>query len=250
MSIALVFMCTDIPNEKWLERIEALDSYQYTKIVVTDLEENTIPLELKQKFSTIQFYQVSRKEVLKAGYWDFVFADRKNKKNVAKDFICTWDKALYLHVRESWKFKYIWFIEYDVMVPKRDTISYIDWMYPEADLLCSSHISYEQEPRFPWWSHSLVDKPWFHSMVCACRVSKTLLEKIHEFVQNYKKLFYLEIMFNTLAHQNNLKITNPPQMKNIVFSRKYNDVDVSPYELVHPMKDFEQQERIWKMYLD
>jgi hypothetical protein len=248
MSIALIFMCTDIPNEKWLERIIALDAYQYTKIVVTDLEEQPIPSELVQKFSAIQFFQIPREEVLKAGYWDFAFADRKNLKNVAKLHICTWDKALYLHKKLQWKFSYLWFIEYDVMVPKRDTLSFLDYIFPQGDLLSASHISYEQDPRYPWWQHALVSPPLYHSMVSACRVSSKLLDLVHDFVQDYRKLFYLEIMFNTLAHQANLRIITPMQMKKIVFSKEYKDTDVNPYELVHPVKDFSQQERIWNIY--
>lgn len=250
MNIGLVFMCTDVPNEKWLERINALDSYQYTKLVVTDLEDTPLSEELMRKFSSIQFYQVKREEVLQEGYWDFVFADRKNKMNVAKQHICTWDKALYLHQKHKWNFNYVWFFEYDVMIPKRDTISFLDYTFPDADLLCSTHISYENDPRFPWWSQTMVPKPWFHSMVCACRVSSKLLRLVHEFAKTNQKLFYLEIMLNTLAAHANLKIVNPVQMKNVVFMKRFQDTEVNAYELIHPVKDFQQQERIWKRFED
>lgn len=245
---ALVFLCTAVPNERWLERIvQMVDPFGYDKIVVTDLEAEMLPPSLDRFKPHIRFKQTHKVYVAAGGYWDLGFADRHNLKMMATANPCAWEKALFFHFHENWseKYKHVWIIEDDVMIPRKDTISFLDWKYPHADLLCANHISDSEDPRWVWWPHCMAPRPWYHSMVCAVRLSSALADLVHVFAQRHRKLFYSEMIFNILAHQNGLKIQTPSEMKKIVFRNTWKDEDVGDYELVHPMKNFEQQERIW-----
>jgi len=250
--IGLVFLCTAIPDKKWLDRISAIDSDGYEKHVVTDLESEKLPEKLINKYPNIQFHQIHRVYVTVAGYWDGAFADRNNLKFMAERNPCAWEKTLFLHKRWNWSemYEHVWFIEYDVMVPSTTTLSNIDKMYPTADLLCASHIPQSQDPYWPWWSHSMYAKPTplFHSMQSVFRGSTKLLNQIHSFAQANRKLFHLEIMLNTVAYHNQLSIETPVQLKKIVYRHDWTDTDVQKDELVHPIKDMEQQERIWNRF--
>lgn len=247
--IGLVFLCTAIPDEKWLDRISAIDSDGYEKHVVTDLESEKLPETITNTYPNIQFHQIHRVYVTVAGYWDGAFADRNNLKFMAERNPCAWEKTLFLHKRWNWSelYDHVWFIEYDVMVPCKTTLSNIDKMYPTADLLCASDIPRSKDPYWPWWSHSMYADS-FHSMQSVFRGSTKLLNIIHAFAQDNRKLFHLEIMLNTIAHQHQLSIQTPKQLQKIVYRHDWTDADVQKDELVHPIKDMEQQQRIWNFF--
>ena len=248
--IGLVFLCV-IPNENWLDRISALDSDGYEKHVVLDMEDEPLSKQLINKYPNITFHQIHRVFITAAGYWDLVFADRNNMKYMAQRNPCAWEKAMFLHLRYDWAsvYDHVWFIEDDVMIPTRTTISNIDKESNNEDLLCAKHVSFQQDPSWCWWSHVIVPQPWYHSMVCAVRCSKELMKALHQVAFTKRKLFFLEAIFNTLAHQNNLRVKTPHQMQKIVFRHDWTDKDVGKDELVHPIKDMAQQTRIWNSFL-
>jgi hypothetical protein len=245
--IGLVFLCTSVPHIPWLDRILALDADGYEKHVVTDLESEPLPQDMLDKYSSIKFHQVHRVFVTAAGYWDYVFPDRNNLKFMSERNPCVWEKALFLHRRWDWgsAYSHVWFIEYDVMFGSPKTISNIDKAHPTADLLSASDIPRTSDPHWPWWGHAMLPEPLFHSMTCAFRGSANLLHAVHAFAQAHRKLFQLEMILNSLCHQHNLVVETPPQMSKIVYRHDWTDADVGADDLVHPIKDWDQQERIW-----
>ena len=52
-------------------------------------------------------------------------------------------------------------------------------------------------------------------MVCSCRISNCLFNKIKEYAINNNSLFYIEIMINTIANKFNLKILCPIELSTI-----------------------------------
>jgi len=250
--IGLVFLCTAVPHIPWLDRILALDADGYQKHVVTDLESEPLPQDMLKKYSSIQFHQIHRVFVTAAGYWDGAFVDRNNLKFMSERNPCVWEKALFLHRRWDWSsaYSHVWFLEYDVMVGSPNTLSKLDKAHPSSDLLCASHISRKAEPYWPWWAHAEMPEPLYHSMQSAFRASTQLLNGIHAFAQAHRKIYHLEIMLNTVAHHHNLVVETLPQMRKIVYRHDWTDADVGADELVHPIKDWAQQERIWAKNLN
>jgi hypothetical protein len=76
-------------------------------------------------------------------------------------------------------------------------------------------------------------------MVCACGMSRKLLDEIKKYVKRNNTLFYIEVMFNTLAMQARLKVTDVKELKSIVWMGDW-DIDeflLLPNNIFHPRKD-------------
>jgi hypothetical protein len=148
----------------------------------------------------------------------------------------------------------IWFIEDDVFIHSEKTLFDFDNNNNNtcADLLAASNdiMTYNDQDRWnDWWNHwvNIHDKislPWSHSMVCACRVSRKLLNKIVEYKQKEGHLFFIEAMFNTIALHNGLIIETPVELSNIHWRTSWNKDDIDKKKLYHPMKNIHEHEYI------
>jgi hypothetical protein len=68
---------------------------------------------------------------------------------------------------------------------------------------------------------------------------------ILEFVNDKKYLLFDELLFNTIALQNNLDIVTPIELSNIVFS--FRDIipnNINKNYLYHPIKNLKTQEEL------
>lgn len=153
--------------------------------------------------------------------------------------ICAWDKALFHFCSNHAMFSHVWFVEDDVLIPTHTTIRNIDLTYPNADLLSASNfINTTGELDWHWrqvkGKHPL---PWAASMICACRLSSKLLNHILGYVLQHKTLIFIEAMFNTIAIHHDCIITNPPELKGIVYQHNWQMSDIKPSHLYHPVKD-------------
>ena len=171
---------------------------------------------------------------------------------------CSRDKALYYFCKINLNYDYIWFLEEDVFIPTKYTISNIDEKYKGQDLLSASHIIknsiddiMKPDMTFDWWWGHIIQKnkiqllfPFAWSMICAIRVSKKLLMCISEYADKYYNLFLDEALFNTIALQNNLIIENPTELSTILY---VHDLDIYDWQfkditfidhLYHPLKDY------------
>jgi hypothetical protein len=73
-------------------------------------------------------------------------------------------------------------------------------------------------------------------MVCAARLSRTLLQKINEYAQTNQTLFFIEAMFPTVAHKNALVCNSPVEMAHIYYRDDIDLNSIRPDMLYHPMK--------------
>jgi hypothetical protein len=156
----------------------------------------------------------------------------------------SWDKALFYFIHKcSLPYDYIWFIEDDVFFHSEKTIMNIDSKFPSTDLLTTFHdINHNGDAAVGWnhWYSVLhnIEYPWAHSLICACRLSRPLLQKIGEYVSTHNSLFFIEAMFNTIAMQNDLTIAHPIEIRHTVqYDNKIEDSDMNPFFLYHPVKD-------------
>lgn len=218
----------------------------YTKFMLCDRSKN------EYTDGAIQFITLDDDICSAQGYKNSNYCVKKNPS--------AWDKAFYYFSVVDTSYDYVWFLEDDVFVSSIYAISNIDQKYGIADLLCKGN-GMNQDGHIDGWSHwsQIVDKhplPWYISMICVCRISNALLQKIKEYVENNNTLFFLEAMPNTLAMHHNLTVINPiefqPIMPNAEIGKrirqfntngKYTWVQtkldpVEPDHFYHPMKDF------------
>lgn len=146
--------------------------------------------------------------------------------------ISAWDKAL-LYFTIVNKYDNVWFIEDDVYLDSIDTIKELDKI--EADLISPPVV------KSNWlWIHHRKAKKYFttqryRGMMCVCRLSRNILDDIENFVLVKKSLCFLEILFPTIAKQNDRKIANPDKLKNIKYRKSWKKVEKG--FLYHPVKN-------------
>ena len=147
----------------------------------------------------------------------------------------------------------IWFIEYDVYIPSVDIL--LNLNQNKEDLLVKDHIAYTGKKGE--WSHwkdfkklniDDFDNKWFHSMTCICRLSKQMLQLIHDFATSHNTLFFHEILFNTIANHYNLSIKCCDEFKYVKYlgnSKKISFTSSDVYKngnqyIYHPVKDLDK----------
>lgn len=194
---------------------------------------------------------VDDNECKKAGYTNLNFIIKKS--------VSAWDKVLYLLNNSLKEYDFVWIVEDDVFIPSINSVLDMTEKYSQYDLVIQKDISKFTDTRWDHWNH--VPKKWkpkiennyYHSMACVTGISRRFLNIIDLYAKTYKSLFFLEIMFITLAHEHNLRIINPPELKTIVWRVSKFQSDWS-YENIleiitkekmnlwfHPIKDYHSQ---------
>jgi hypothetical protein len=225
---AIVILSKDMPSPAALEFYKTLKRDNYDIFIMIDY---TVTLP---ESDDIIYLQVDDDICRKEGWVNANFVVTKNPN--------AWDKALYYFSTIS-KYSHVWFIEDDVFIPTNTTIYDIDSKYPNEDLLSERNEINRTGQLYWWWRHAQgkISLPWACSMVCAVRMSQTLLQKIKEYVDNHKTLLFIEFIFNTLALHNNLNVTTPIELREVIYTRSTPLTVVNPSYLYHPFKDINEQ---------
>lgn len=222
---------------------ETLKNDSYDIYICIDNNNSILPEFDKSKITVIRFYD---KECEDNHFYGSVV--------YAHDRACSRDKALYYFCKINTNYDYIWFLEEDVFIPTKNTIQRIDNLYinTNADILSQNNTvkRSHDDPNAGCWMHwwrneNKTNYPWAFSMISAIRVSKKLLECISNFVKTNKCLLFDELLFNTIAVQNNLIIETPSELSTIHFS--FNDIiptTVNPNFLYHPIKNLLKQNEL------
>jgi len=155
-----------------------------------------------------------------------------------------WDKALYYFCVRDTSPEHVWFIEEDVMIPRVSLLTELDTRYPDTDLVAKQHVSQDEDPEFSWWfdADGMMEKPLYRTLVCASRLSRALLNKIKAFVDKYKRLVFVEIMFSTIVDHDRMKLDMPPELSTIIWRYDWTKDTVDENHLFHPIKKVEQQQ--------
>jgi len=232
MNTIICFVATD--KHSYLE--EQVDRYKpYFKDVFIMIDKCYDDLELP-------YLQVKHSDT----NYKNVFYTSKTK---CKDSYSSWSKSL--EYFKDLNADNIWFIEYDVFIPNVDMLLSLN--KNKEHLLVKDNIPYTGKRGE--WSHwrqfkraNITDfgENWFHSMTCMCRLSKDLLRLIHEFSKTHNKLFFHEILFNTLAENHNLSIKLIDELEKVIYmgnhkKNSYELTDVSNDYIYHPVKDLDLQ---------
>lgn len=166
----------------------------------------------------------------------------------------SWDKFIYSFCMVHTSYDFVWVFEDDVFIPSVSTITDLNNKYRMYDLVTANNF-HKTDNVMDWhWRH-IVDKvpsPYFYSMVCAMGISRRTLDVVKEYVHYNKTLFYHEVMFNTLAMHNGLKVTDALELTSVVWQGKW-DIDeflLLPNNVFHPRKDIENHPKLRQQILD
>ena len=166
--------------------------------------------------------------------------------------IVAWDKALYYFNRRHpfvEPYEYVWFLEDDVFLWGEELLHQMDARYPASDLLTPFH---EVNPRgdvgYGWnhWGNVIhrIGTPWAHSLVCACRLSHRLLQRIDEYVCD-RPLLFIEALYNTLALHHGYGVDTPPELECITYDGQWDESNiVNRNRLYHPVKNMDLHVRL------
>jgi len=190
---------------------------------------------------SMTFIKISDEEVLEAHY---------TKSNIAIGKIpSAWDKALYYFNVKNMSPSHVWFIEEDVFIPRVSILTDLDAKYPTADLIAKQNVRQEEDPDFEWWfdAEELTSQPLYRSLVCATRVSRKVLNEIANVVRNHGRLYFIEIMFNTIVHEKNMELAMPEELSAIIWRHDWRDEEIDPNHLYHPVKMLTTQKRYREM---
>lgn len=219
-------------NQIWVDFLHSVTEYD-VYFVIDDNSKIYSSDSLK-----VNIIQIIDEECKNNNYYNSSIAT-----NIKKPVI-SWDKALYFfNCRCENKYEHVWFLEDDVFVKDFQTLYRICRNNKDADLLCSYHEVNLTGNIHSGWNHWVnvihkIGTPWAHSLICCCRLSGRLLEKINEYVQD-RPLLFIEALFNTLALHNGYKIVHPIEMtKTITWNYPWTKEEImaNPYYIYHPVK--------------
>jgi len=240
MKHALCLICR-YPNEEWLKFLNTFIKYNIFMII--DDNESKYSEQYSDIYKNINIIQINNEDCIKKGYYNGgnikYNYDYLNEKKVMG-----WDKAIYFFSEINKDYDNVWFIEDDIFLYDENVLINIDNKYIGSDLLTESNQISNDDQMNGWyhWFHVYrhISAPRSRSMVCACRLSNKLLNKISLYVQENNSMFYIEALFNTIAHQSNLITSNPSELSTITWANKWDVNEIDYKNIYHPMKNIEQ----------
>lgn len=148
-----------------------------------------------------------------------------------------------------------WLLEEDVLVPTEATLLALDARLPGADLITPNHqprvsrrLHWSGHPSWPHWKlgAGLLDPPLYSSMVCGMRLSRRLVAEVDRLAARRGRLAFCELLFNTLAARERMRIHTPPELAPVVWRNPLAKLGAKfhPALLYHPIKDLAHQRRI------
>jgi hypothetical protein len=227
------------PRYELIEFYKNISSNKYDLYCIVD--NNNINYSLIK--DGVNFIQIDDNFCAENGFHGFNPVIRKT--NTA--LVSAWDKAIFYFCRLNRSYEHIWFLEDDVFVPDLNLFHTTDSQYKNADLI-SNKIKINKTGELEgwiWWkmaSESNIPLPWVKSMVCACRVSKILLQLLDHYVSEHKdRSDFIEYIFHTLALHNGLIIKEAEVLSGILYRREWVQEELNSRTFYHPIKSIEQQ---------
>lgn len=201
-----------------------------------------------KSFKDVHLIQIPDHICESTGYFNSNISD--NSTHIKKNPIAL-DKFLYSFCELNKMFDFVWVFEDDVFIPLVETITELDEKYSDKfDLVVPNNFK-KNDFVMDWHWKSVINKhdpPYFYSMVCGMGLSRQMLNMIKRYVGWHKSLFYCEVMFNTIAFHNQLKVKDTYELKSIVWMGKW-DLDefiLLPNNVFHPRKDIDNHANLRK----
>lgn len=165
-----------------------------------------------------------------------------------------WDKMIYMFCELETKYDFVWVFEDDCFIPSVETIQNLHLKYKNYHLVTPNNFLNDGK-QMDWHWRKIYDKikgPYAYSMVCACGISRDVFNEIKRYKERENQLFYIEVMFNTLALQKGLKVIDAFELKSIVWMGEWgiNEFLLLPNNVFHPRKDIENHPALRSMIKD
>jgi len=226
-----ICLITFRPQQIWCDLLNFFNNYKIF-VIVDDIGFNLTTFV--KYYSNITFIQIANEKCFSNGYIDTNFTLKK--------LISGWDKALYYFGIEDKNYDFIWFIEDDVFFYNENTIIQIDNQYKSDDLLSKTYNINKDGNEKGWlWDRINIQysPPYYSNMMCCVRFSKKMMSCINDYASKHKTLFFLEVLFPTIAFKNNLFYSCPSEFNNIFYRHNFTKKDITPNNFYHPVKDLD-----------
>jgi hypothetical protein len=221
------------PNTVWIDFLKNFTQYK-VYIIIDDETIDYSNYVLPYKNTNITFVLIKHTNCMIAGITNLNFTLNK--------IVTGWEKAICFvkqYLIDSLIGK-IWFLEDDTFFYSEKTLLDIDSQYPNSDLLTAPYV--EESIDDPWHWKVIpvynIPKPYYRAMVCATRMSATMLKSIYKYANTYQTLFFIEALVPTLAKKNGLVYDSPKELSTIVY-RQPNDIELDETHIFHPIKNIE-----------
>lgn len=231
----IICLLTYQPSIVWLDFLSTFKNYDIVIIVDDTLFDLSI---LKEKYSSLRFFQINDDICEKAGYKNSSTA-MEHKPTIA------WDKAFYYFITQypRDKIKQIWFMEDDVYFYDENVLINLDNSHLSADLLCKKYKKYNKpkhklKHKWHWDKFDIeCNQPLYASMICVCRLSLKMLIELQNYINNYNTLTFIEALLPTLCLKKKLIFKSNNKFNNIIWRKKYTKENIDKISFFHPIKD-------------
>lgn len=236
-----ICLITIKPNKVWLDFLATFTKYD-VYILVDNLD---LDYAIYMKaYPTIHIVAITNEECEQYGY---IHSSYMPNSSLNFNQIIAWDRALCYFTNKNTIYKNIWFFEDDVFFYNENTILQIDNAYLESDILCKEKNPEPKPGEWKWFWPAITVHfagPYFHSSIAAVRMSAKLLGLINEYVKVNKKLCFIEALFPSIAHHNNLLYDSPIELNQIHWRHDWETEHVTKSHIFHPIKNMlEQKEK-------
>jgi hypothetical protein len=229
--IAVSFLTVNPQNET-IEFAKEIKKLGFDVFIIYDNDKLT--------FNDEMFIKINDSECIEKCYTNSNISS--NSTHIAKNPIA-WDKFIYFFCELNTNYDFVWVFEDDCFIPSINAFEKLNLKYNSYDLVTPNNfINKGNQVDWHWREiYPKINPPYAYSMVCASGISKELFKCIKQYQNENNSLFYIEVMFNTLALHNNLSVVSPKELKSIVWMGKWdlNEFLLLPDNIFHPRKDIE-----------
>ena len=263
-----IAVLTVTPSDDLIEFYSGFVRLGYRVFVVVD--DNNFKLDnakVTGKYAGVSLIQFESYECRRAGFVNFMAMIQKSGASRCS----AWEKALYYFCCRDLSHDNVWFIEDDAFVPNHEIILTMDRKYRNADIISADNVVnkygvLDDQEGWPWWRlvpKTILPPPWGHSMVCTVRLSRKMLTTLAAFVRSnqnklrftnaviavvkvvgllrakslWRKKFYIEYTFHTLALHNQLSVIKAQELSGVVFRKEWDVSEMNSGTIYHPLKD-------------
>ena len=241
-NLAISFLCKDLQPETYNfgEKIRSQLGLPVYYVIDSCIIPDFVTVEALPDMVVI-----SDSTCVEAGFQNCMVTGQKVNTVLSKNPI-SYDKMLFYFCRRELSIDFLFVFEDDVFIQSVETVANLMNGSSDFDLVTPNNF-YKDDKVYDWHWNSVLDKidpPYYFSMVSAFGLSRNLLNVIDEYVKKNNTLFFTEVMFNTLAMQNNLSVTDAFELKSVVWQGEWgiNEFLLLPDNVFHPKKDLENFE--------
>lgn len=248
---AICFLCKDLHKETYSFGVSISKELGVPVyfIVDTPIQNDFEPKNADNAF----IVRISDSICLSSGFENCMITGGKVNTVLQKNPI-SYDKMLYYFCKIELDIDFLFVFEDDVFIPSAAAVQNLLTKYIGFDLVTPNNMKKEDDV-MDWHWNSVVDKvdpPYYYSMVSAFGLSRKMLNVINNQVESKGTLFFTEVMFNTLAMQNGLKVTDAFELKSVVWMGNWgiDEFLLLPNNVFHPKKDLENFQAYRQEILD